>query len=80
MIVQGCEIPMSDLSDSGFFACGQVDFSIPFVRGQVQSRIGMGSGNISYINRDVKHGIIDAGIVVFQRECVFGTIFFSAMT
>ena len=32
---QGCGIPMSDLSDSGLSARGQVDFPMPFVRGQV---------------------------------------------
>ena len=33
--IQGCGIPMPDLSDSGLFAGGQADFPVAFVRGQV---------------------------------------------
>ena len=33
--IQGCGITMPDLSDSGLFVCGQVDFAKALFRGQV---------------------------------------------
>ena len=35
---QGCGIPMPDLSDSGLYVGGQIDFTRGLVRGQVKEK------------------------------------------